>query len=207
MAALAGHSESTGTVGLHLVGSGPPAGGGGYKQSEYGKVILSFTVLRRLDCVLEPTKNKVLAEAKAKKAEPFPRRAAKVGFYNTSALTPPKLMGGQDHIRQNLNKYIEGFSPEVRNIFGKFEFEAQVERLAKAKLLYQVAEKFANIECSSHHGLLPKSTQNSGFARTASRKCPKRFQGEAMTDRTKIYKNQLFKATTPSTGWQSVTDE
>jgi type I restriction enzyme M protein len=132
---------------------------GDYKQSEYGKVILPFTVLRRLDCVLEPTREKVLAEAAARKKErvnpdPFLRRKSGVKFYNTSPLNLPKLMGDQDHIRQNLEKYIEGFSPEVRDIFDKFEFDAQVERLAKAKLLYQVTEKFANID------LHPKAVDN-----------------------------------------------
>ena len=132
---------------------------GDYKQSEYGKVILPFTVLRRLDCVLEPTREKVLAEAAARKKEkvnpdPFLRRKSGVKFYNTSPLNLPKLMGDQDHIRQNLEKYIEGFSPEVRDIFDKFEFDAQIERLAKAKLLYQVTEKFANID------LHPKAVDN-----------------------------------------------
>lgn len=132
---------------------------GDYKQSEYGKVILPFTVLRRLDCVLEPTREKVLAEAAARKKEkvnpdPFLRRKSGVRFYNTSPLNLPKLMGDQDHIRQNLEKYIEGFSPEVRDIFDKFEFDAQVERVAKAKLLYQVTEKFANID------LHPKAVDN-----------------------------------------------
>ena len=95
---------------------------GDYKQSEYGKVILPFTVLRRLDCVLEPTKEKVLAEIATRKKErvnpdAFLRRKSKVGFYNASPLNLPKLMGDQDHIRQNLEKYIEGFSPEVGVIF------------------------------------------------------------------------------------------
>ena len=132
---------------------------GDYKQSEYGKVILPFTVLRRLDCVLEPTKEKVLAEIATRKKErvnpdAFLRRKSKVGFYNASPLNLPKLMGDQDHIRQNLEKYIEGFSPEVRDIFDKFEFETQVERLARSKLLYQVTEKFANID------LHPKAVDN-----------------------------------------------
>ena len=95
---------------------------GDYKQSEYGKVILPFTVLRRLDCVLEPTKDKVLAEAAARKKEkvnpdPFLRRKSGAKFYNASPLNLPKLMGDQDHIRQNLDSYVAGFSPEARDIF------------------------------------------------------------------------------------------
>ncbi|MCF7220894.1 type I restriction-modification system subunit M [Marilutibacter chinensis] len=125
---------------------------GDYKQSEYGKVILPFTVLRRLDCVLAPTKDKVLAENKKKSdagvnPDPFLRRlvgAAK--FYNVSPLDLPKLLGDQDHIRQNLYAYIQGFSPEARDIFERFDFHTQVERLAKADLLYLITEKFANID-------------------------------------------------------------
>ena len=124
---------------------------GDYKQSEYGKVILPFTVLRRLDCVLEPTKAAVLAElAKRTQAkinpEPFLLRKSGQLFYNTSPLDLKKLMGDQDHIGENLRSYIQAFSPAVRDIFENFEFHAQVDRLAKAGLLYIVTEKFANID-------------------------------------------------------------
>jgi type I restriction enzyme M protein len=124
---------------------------GDYKQSDYGKVILPFTVLRRLDCVLEPTKVAVLAEFEAKKkqeltAEPFLLRKSGQSFFNTSPLDMKKLMGDQDHIRENLFAYIQAFSPAVRDIFERFEFYTQVDRLAKAGLLYLVAEKFAQID-------------------------------------------------------------
>jgi len=124
---------------------------GDYKQSEYGKVILPFTVLRRLDCVLESTKAAVLAEQAARKkqglnAEPFLLRKAKQSFYNTSPLDMKKLMGDQDHIRENLFAYIQAFSPAVRDIFERFEFYAQIDRLAKAGLLYLVTERFAQVD-------------------------------------------------------------
>ena len=124
---------------------------GDYKQSEFGKVILPFTVLRRLDCVLDATKVAVLAEYEAKQkvglnAEPFLLRKAGQSFYNISPLDLKKLMGDQDHIRENLFAYIQGFSPAVREIFERFEFYAQVERLAMADLLYQVAERFAHVD-------------------------------------------------------------
>lgn len=114
---------------------------GDYRQSEYGKVILPFTVLRRLDCVLEATKSAVLAEnEKQLKAglnpEPFLLRKSKQGFYNTSPLDMKKLMGDQDHIRENLYSYIRDFSPSVRDIFERFEFHIQIERLSRAGLLY-----------------------------------------------------------------------
>src|SRR3954471_3313190 len=124
---------------------------GDYKQSEYGKVILPFTVLRRLDCVLEPTKDAVLAElATRKKAgvnpEPFLLRKSEQLFYSTSPLDLKKLMGDQDHIGENLRAYLQAFSPAVRDIFERFEFHIQIDRLQKANLLYLVTEKFANID-------------------------------------------------------------
>ena len=124
---------------------------GDYKQSEYGKVILPFTVLRRLDCVLESTKVAVLAELeKRTKArvnpEPFLLRKASQLFYNTSPLDLKKLMGDQDHIGENLRAYLQAFSPAVRDIFESFEFHIQIDRLQKSSLLYLVTEKFANID-------------------------------------------------------------
>ena len=107
---------------------------GDYKQSEYGKVILPFTVLRRLDCVLEATKADVLAE-KAKREtaglnpEPFLLRKSGQFFYNTSSLDLKKLMGDQDHIGENLRAYLQAFSPAVRDIFESFEFHTQIDKL------------------------------------------------------------------------------
>lgn len=120
---------------------------GDYKQSDYGKVILPFTVLRRLDCVLEPTKEAVLKEKALRDksgipAEPFLLRTSAQHFYNSSPLDMKKLMGDADHIRENLYSYLQGFSPAVRDIFESFEFETQIDRLAKADLLYLVTEKF-----------------------------------------------------------------
>src|SRR3989338_7927749 len=124
---------------------------GDYKQAEYGKVILPFTVLRRLACLWEPPTPAVLAEyAKQQQAginpEPYLLRKAKQGFYNTSPLDMKKLMGDQDHIRENLYSYIHEFAPQVRDIFERFEFHIQIDRLARAGLLYQVTEKFTNID-------------------------------------------------------------
>ena len=86
---------------------------GDYKQSDYGKVILPFTVLRRLDCVLEATKEAVLAEFAQKcqqgiNSEPFVLRKAGQSFYNLSRLDMRKLMGDPDHIKENLFSYIQG---------------------------------------------------------------------------------------------------
>jgi type I restriction enzyme M protein len=124
---------------------------GDYKQSEYGRVILPFTVLRRLDCVLEKTKPAVLAELEAKtkaglNPDPFLIRKAGQSFYNTSPLDLVKMLGDQDNLRQNLYAYVQAFSPSARDIFERFDFYTQIERLAKANLLYLVTEKFANID-------------------------------------------------------------
>lgn len=124
---------------------------GDYKQSDYGKVILPFTVLRRLDCVLEATKTAVLAELEKRQKtglnpEPFLLKKSGQLFYNTSPLDMKKLMGDQDHIKENLFAYMQAFSPAVRDIFESFDFHTQIDRLAKSGLLYLVTEKFANID-------------------------------------------------------------
>ncbi|WP_031385772.1 type I restriction-modification system subunit M [Desulfonatronum thiodismutans] len=124
---------------------------GDYKQSEYGRVILPFTVLRRLDCVLAPTKQAVLVELENRQKlginpEPFLLRASRQTFFNTSPLDMKKLMGDQDHIRENLFSYINTFSYAVRDIFERFDFHAQVERLAKCGLLYRVTERFTQFD-------------------------------------------------------------
>eukprot|EP01037_Dinobryon_pediforme_P005929 gene5929-5998_t len=121
---------------------------GDYKPADYGKVILPFTVLRRLDCVLAPTKAAVLAEKAAKEAaginpDPFLHRLTKLSFANTSPLDMKMLMGDQDNLSANLTAYVQGFSPAVRDVFERFRFAEQTDRLQKAGLLYQVAEKFA----------------------------------------------------------------
>jgi type I restriction enzyme M protein len=139
---------------------------GDYKQSEYGKVILPFTVLRRLDCVLEATKPVVLTElAKREKAglnpEPFLLRKARQLFYNTSQLDLKKLMGDQDHIGENLRAYMQAFSPAVRDIFESFDFHTQIDRLAKSGLLYLVTEKFANIDL--HPGVVSNAQMGAVF--------------------------------------------
>jgi type I restriction enzyme M protein len=115
---------------------------GDYKQSEYGRVILPLTVLRRLDCVLQPTKAKVLAQA-AKYgdrpgADEILRKAAGEQFYNTSNYDFPTLLAAPDDLADNLRHYIASFSPSARDVIDKFGFDTQITRLAKANLLYLV---------------------------------------------------------------------
>ena len=124
---------------------------GSYKQSDYGKVILPFTVLRRLDCILEPTKAQVLEEFKKRTAEgvdpaPFLTRIAKQSFYNSSPLDLNKALAQPTQIRQNLLSYINGFSSNIGDIFEKYEFDDQIDKLANADLLYLVTKKFSEID-------------------------------------------------------------
>lgn len=124
---------------------------GDYKQSDYGKVILPFTVLRRMDCVLSPTKDAVLMElANKQKAginpELFLLRKSGQNFYNISRLDMAKIVDDPEHINENLRAYVQDFSSSVRDIFEHFDFFTQIERLNKSHLLYLVTEKFANID-------------------------------------------------------------
>ncbi|MDZ5443414.1 N-6 DNA methylase [Micromonospora sp. 4G57] len=125
---------------------------GDYKQSEYGRVILPLTVLRRLDCVLEPTKDAVLArhaqlkELGVQNMDPVLRKTAGLSFYNTSEMSFRKLLGDQDHVALNLRAYIGGFSPGAVDVLEKYGFDTQISRLAEAGLLYQVVAKFADID-------------------------------------------------------------
>ena len=124
---------------------------GDYKQSEYGKVILPLTVLRRLDCVLEPTKAKVLEQAAKLPAsldnrEPILCATSGEAFYNTSKLDFRLLLDDPDNLADNLRGYIAGFSTVAADIVAKFEFDTQITRLDKANLLYLVVSKFADLD-------------------------------------------------------------
>ncbi len=124
---------------------------GDYKQSEYGRVILPLVVLRRLDCVLEPTKTKVLQtfERFASRVEnvgPLLRQASGQEFYNTSLLDLRSVLGDTDRIAENLHAYIAKFSPEARDVLEKFDFRTQIERLDRANLLYLVLSRFCEFD-------------------------------------------------------------
>jgi len=124
---------------------------GDYKQSDYGKIILPFTLLRRLECVLEPTREAVLTEFKARKSlniplEKFLVRKSNHSFFNTSTFDLSKLLGDSSNIADNLESYINAFSPNALEIFEKYEFNAQIEKLKENNLLYLIVEKFANFD-------------------------------------------------------------
>jgi type I restriction enzyme M protein len=125
---------------------------GPYKRNVYRKVILPLTVLRRFDCILLPTKQKVLDEfAKLKgKSETIIqarlREITDVPFYNLSKLTFEKLLDDPNQIALNLHGYINKFSPNVREIFEKFEFGDEIRKMNEKNLLYEVIKSFASPE-------------------------------------------------------------
>jgi type I restriction enzyme M protein len=124
---------------------------GDYKQSEYGRVILPLTVLRRLDCVLEPTKEAVLTraaqlEGKVDNIDPILEKVAGEKFFNTSKLDFSKLLAAPDDLADNLRHYIASFSAGARDVLEKFDFETQITRLDRSNLLYLVVSKFADVD-------------------------------------------------------------
>ena len=126
---------------------------GDYKQADYGKVILPFTVLRRLDCVLEPTKTVVMDfyETKVKSMnlknpEPLLNHKAGVPFHNISQFTFQKLKEDSDNVAANLKNFINGFSAEGREIIEYFNFNDHINRLDEANLLFLIVKQFATIE-------------------------------------------------------------
>lgn len=125
---------------------------GSYKQADYGKVILPFTVLRRLDLVLAPTKQAVLAayqKHKAKKPEvlePILNTVAKAKFHNRSKFTFETLAEDHVNVAANLRNYINGFSISAREIIDYFSFEDQIKKLDEYDLLFTIIKKFANPE-------------------------------------------------------------
>ncbi len=127
---------------------------GPYRPPQYERVMLPLTVLRRFDCVLEPTKAKVLAEHERRKGgklgddalDKLLNNAAGQRFHNHSPLTFEKLKGDPDHIDKHLVSYINGFSANVRRIFDYFEFGNEIEKMREANILYLVVSNFCEID-------------------------------------------------------------
>lgn len=134
---------------------------GDFKQSQYGRIILPFTLLRRLECVLEATKPEVLAKYETVKAMPIEAQdkllthAAKLSFYNTSKMDLNRL--GETGVASNLESYIQSFSPNAREIFEHFDFFNTIDKLEEADLLYKVAKRFATTD------LHPNTINNYGM--------------------------------------------
>ena len=134
---------------------------GPYRPPQYRRVMIPLTVLRRLDCVLEPTKDQVLTEYKRLKAErqsdDKPKYDAetiekiinqkfKLNFHNTSDFTFQKLLGDPDKLAPNLAKFIAGFSSRARKIIEKFNFTDELEKLEEANRLFEVVKQVAAVD-------------------------------------------------------------
>jgi len=122
-----------------------------FKRGKYQDVILPLTVLRRLDCVLSGTKEKVLQtqarfKGKLENLDPQLRAASGFAFYNTSRYDFEKLLADAPHLAANLRNYIAGFSPNMREVLEKFDFDNTISKLDEAGLLFQVLERFKNVD-------------------------------------------------------------
>lgn len=127
---------------------------GVYKPHEYGEVILPLTVIRRFDCILADTKDAVLEKYESVKNLPmkdvFLRKAAGHDFYNTSKYTFERLIADPDNIEENFNKYLQGFSENVRDIIDKFKFGGHITTMANKGILYIVLKEFTTAKANLH---------------------------------------------------------
>ena len=134
---------------------------GDFKQSQYGRIILPFTLLRRLEGVLEQSKASVLAKHKEIQKMDLPEEAEEklllratngLSFFNISQMNLSKL--GESDIKDNLESYIQGFSKDAREIFEYFNFSEFIGQLSDANLLYKVVQKVRKTDLS------PKAISN-----------------------------------------------
>lgn len=127
---------------------------GDFKQHEYGDVILPLTILRRLDCVLEPTKEKVIKEYQKHESKPeemrekFLNKASGMSFHNYSPYDFDKLVADPNNLADNLKQYIASFSGDIRDVMERFKFEDVINNLDDKDLLFQVSKKFSEIDLS-----------------------------------------------------------
>jgi type I restriction enzyme M protein len=127
---------------------------GPYRPPQYRRVMIPLTVLRRLDCVLEKTKDEVVSLHKKLKAEgkdadtieKIITHKIKVPFFNISKFTFQTLLGDPDKLAANLGNYMAGFSSRARKIIEKFEFEKEIEKLDTANRLFQVVQQLAAVD-------------------------------------------------------------
>lgn len=139
---------------------------GDYRQSDYGKVILPFTLLRRLECVLDETKSDVLDEYAKRKdtgvsLDIFLKRKSKQAFYNTSPFTLPGLLADPTHVRQNLIGYVTDFSADARDVFERFKFIDRILELEEKDLLFKLVQIFSAVDL--HPEVVPNETMGLVF--------------------------------------------
>jgi len=135
---------------------------GPYRPPQYRRVMLPMTVLRRMDCVLAPTKDKVLKQYEKLKGQGHNEETIhkilgrtatgdrEQPLYNISKYDFEKLLGDPDNIARNLITYIEGFSPKAKDIFAKFNFDAEIEKLDNANRLFMIIQEFADPKVDLH---------------------------------------------------------
>jgi type I restriction enzyme M protein len=114
-------------------------------------VILPLAVIRRLDCVLEETKTKVLVRAASLPGDPddhYDLLAVTAGeqFYNTSKFTVPSLLDDPENIAENLRFYLQAYSPNARDVIDKFDFHRHIDRLDRSGILYETVKRFTGID-------------------------------------------------------------
>ena len=139
-----------------------------FKRGKYQDVILPLTVLRRLDCVLAPTKAKVLEvqatyKDKIENLERQLQRASGFAFYNTSRYDFERLLADAPHVAANLRNYIAGFSPNMREVLEKFDFDNTISKLDESGLLFQVVQRFADPRVDLHPDTVDNFTMGTIF--------------------------------------------
>ena len=139
-----------------------------FRRGHYQDVILPLTVLRRLDCVLAETKRAVLeTEAKYKdeleNRDGLLRTASGFAFYNTSGFDFDRLLDDHENLAANLRKYIAGFSPNMREVVEKFDFDNTISKLDEAGLLFQVMQRFNDPAVNLHPDHVDNATMGTIF--------------------------------------------
>jgi type I restriction enzyme M protein len=144
---------------------------GDVRPADYGSFILPFTVLRRIDCVLAKTKPAAIAAAKGIKDLDTLRPDQKLAlekaagrgfkFYNASALTLATVLADPSHVRENLDSYVGGFSPNVRDIFERYKFDVRIAELDEKNLLYKVLKEFVAVDL--HPGIVLNPQMGDAF--------------------------------------------
>ena len=139
-----------------------------FKRGKYQDVILPLTVLRRLDSVLAPTKSKVLEvqaryRGRIENPDQLLRGASRYAFYNTSKFDFRKLLEDAPHIAQNLRNYIAGFSPNMREVLEKFDFDNTISKLDESGLLFQVMQRFGDPRVDLHPDAVDNATMGTIF--------------------------------------------
>ena len=139
-----------------------------FKRGKYQDVILPLTVLRRLDCVLAPGKLKVMEvqaryQDKIENPKGLLQTASGFAFYNTSRYDFAKLLADAPHIAQNLRNYIAGFSPNMREVLEKFDFDNTIAKLDESGLLFQVMQRFGDPKVNLHPDAIDNFTMGTIF--------------------------------------------